>query len=81
MFIVLPFSFSSAPIIFTKVMSCLKICVFIDDGFAPPSCPSSLDLVRKKQNPLKTVWLNVALLLLTLKSQFDNHKKNLSGWG
>ena len=28
----------------------------------PPSRPLSLDLVRKKQNSLKAVWLNVALL-------------------
>ena len=38
-----------------------------------PCSPSpSLDLVRKKQNSLKTIWLNVALLKI-LKSQFGNH--------
>ena len=55
------------------------MCVYIDDGFGPSSPLPSLDLARKKQNSLKLFWLAMALLSI-LKSQFGNHKKNLSGW-
>ena len=81
-FIVVPFSFSSAPFIFTKVMRCLVkslekrrdkkfahlLTTILDSPPPPPPAPPprlflffiflkapSLDLVRKKQNSLKTV--------------------------
>ena len=71
MFIVLLFSFSSAPFLFTKVMSCLvkilekvrnkKFAYLLTTVLYPPLSFRTLVLLREKQNSLKTVWPNVAL--------------------
>ena len=71
MFIVLPFSLNSPPFSFTKVMRCLlkilekgrdKTFTYSSTTVLHPSPLPLLDLARNKQNSLKTVWLNVALL-------------------